>query len=100
LNHIKGKNVQSGLYRSTLTMDEGITMSARMLLEILSGERTVEDFEKEYRMSREENPFRRKLLEGRLISNINVQRSSVDDDRVNIQFSEIDPGIHLFRLKD
>ena len=81
-------------------MNRGVTMSARMLLEILSGERTIEDFEREYKMRREENPFRQRLLEGRLINNINIEQSLVDDDdRATIQFGEIDPAVHLFRLK-
>ncbi|PYS45590.1 MAG: hypothetical protein DMF68_21825, partial [Acidobacteria bacterium] len=100
LHRIKGKNPNAGLYRSILTMNRGVTMSARMLLEILSGERTIEDFEREYKMRREENPFRQRLLEGRLINNINIEQSLVDDDdRATIQFGEIDPAVHLFRLK-
>lgn len=100
LNELKGRKEPWGRYQGRLTVSDGITMSARMLLEILSGERTIEDFENEYRMRREENPFRRKLFEGRLITEVNIERLPIhDDDRVTIRFGKIDPAIHVFQLK-
>ena len=72
-------------------------MSARMLLEILAGKLTMEDFERNYGMKRTDNPFRIKLQQGRLIEQISVEHHpEKDDDRVTIHFGKPDAAIASF----
>ena len=100
LLQLKSQKEQSGRYKGSLAMSGEITMSARMLLEILSGVCTLEEFEEQYRMRREENPFRIKITQGRLISKVEVEHlPNSDDDRITIHFGDPDPAIHPFRVR-
>lgn len=88
----------TGRHMGNLTMSGKIEMSARMLLEILAGQVTLEDFEAEYRMKPNENPFRLKLGQGRLISDVKIEKHpNKDDDRIIISFGEPDPAVWPFR---
>ena len=89
-----------GRHLGTLTHGGAIEMSARMLLVILAGKLTVEDFEQEYRMKPEENPFRLMLAQGRLLKSINVEaHPDKDDDRVVIRFGVPDAAVSPFTPK-
>lgn len=100
LLQLKNQKKQSGRYKGNLTMSGEITMSARMLLEILGGVRTIEGFEEQYRMRREENPFRIKIAQGRLICKVEVEHlPNSDDDQVTIHFGDPDPAIQPFRVR-
>jgi len=74
-------------------------MSTRMLLELLAGEKSVQEFENAYRMKPHENPFRRMLSAGRPISKVTVEpQSEQDDDLVTIEFGAPDPAFAPFRV--
>jgi hypothetical protein len=100
MNHLKGRNGMVGKHLGTLTGGGSIEMSARMLLEILAGRMTVQDFEREYGMKPDENPFRRMLVHGRLLKSVNVEvHSDKDDDRVILNFGERDAAVSPFSTK-
>ena len=76
-----------------------VEMSARELLEILAGAKTVAEFEKDYAMQPHSNPFRQMLTAGRLISKTTVERiSEKDNDVVTIKFGPPDPAVAPFRV--
>lgn len=88
----------TGRYLSGMKINLDVEMSARELLEILSGTRTIEEFERSYSFSRAANPFARRLAEGRLISKVTIQHvAEHDDDRVKIEFGEPDPAVSPLR---
>lgn len=98
--HLKGRDGMVGRHLGTLSHGGSIEMSARMLLEILAGRMTIQDFEREYGMKPEENPFRRMLAQGRLLKNLSVQANSdKDDDRVVLSFGEPDAAVSPFTVK-
>jgi hypothetical protein len=75
-----------------------VKMSARMLLELLAGTKTLEEFEEDYSLEKNGNPFRRMLDQGRLILEVAVEhRPDKDDDIVTISFGEPDPAVSPFR---
>jgi hypothetical protein len=79
-------------------MGGNVKMSARLLLELLAGTKTIQEFEAGYDFQRGQNPFHRMLAEGRLISNVTVEhRPKQDDDTVIIDFGEPDPAVSPFR---
>ncbi len=74
-------------------------MSARELLEILAGVKTVAQFQENYGLDERSNPFRQMLREGRLISKVTVERRpEEDDDTVTIEFGKPDAAIAPFRI--
>jgi hypothetical protein len=97
MSQMKRKDGMTGRHLGTLTHGGSIEMSARMLLEILAGQLTIDDFERNYRMKNIENPFKIKLKQGRLIDKITIeQHPGKDDDRVTIRFGKIDAAIAPF----
>jgi hypothetical protein len=89
----------SGRYLGTLTSGGAVKMSARELLEILAGVKTVVEFEKDYRLDPGTNPFRKMLAEGRLITKVTVEHvDEKDDDAVTIEFGKPDAAIARFRI--
>ena len=97
---LKSDRSMQGEYFGRLTMGGSVKMSARMLLELLSGSRTIEQFLQEYRMEPGHNPFSRALAEGRLISKIIIERQrDKDDDCAIVEFGDPDPAIVPFRIK-
>lgn len=97
-HQIKSKRV-SGRYYGRLTQGGNVEMSAREMLEILAGTKPVSDFEQNYGMTTDANPFKRMLREGRLISKVTVERiPGRDDDKVTIEFGPPDPAVSKFRV--
>ena len=97
LLQVKRKDGMTGRHLGTLTHGGDIEMSARMLLEILAGNLTMEQFEQNYRMKSTENPFRIKLQQGFLINDLSfAQVPQKDDDRVTIHFGKKDPAVCPF----
>lgn len=81
-------------------MGGDITMSARKLLELLAGKKTVAEFNTDHQLNLNENPFYRALAEGRLISKVTVvPHPEKDDDTVTIEFSEPDSAISPIRVE-
>lgn len=85
-----------------------IKISAREVLEVLAGQRTVEDMNSWHRWSAQgdqpvsntmPNPFERRLLEGRLPVAMSVVKGGEDDpdDWIEIEFGDPDPVIAPFR---
>ena len=94
---LKRKDGMTGRRLGTLTHGGSIEMSARMLLEILAGQMTIDDFEQNYQMQHIQNPFRIKFQQGRLIDEIAVEHQpDKDDDRVTIRFGKADSAIAPF----
>ena len=80
-------------------MGADIKMSARMLLEILAGTRTLQEFGEGYDFERRGNPFRRMLDQGKLISEVTVEHHpEKDDDVVTIGFRGPDPAVSPFEI--
>jgi hypothetical protein len=76
-----------------------VKISSRTFLEILAGTKTIEEFERDYKMNPGKNPFRRKLESGRLISKVTVEHlPEKDDDVVTVEFGNVDPAISRFRV--
>jgi hypothetical protein len=101
LLQLRRTNGMASRYLGTLTSGGTIEMSSRMLLEILAGQLSVEDFEKNYQMKPGGNPFQRMLRQGRLLSEVTIERHpDMDDDRVILRFGRIDPAIAPFSLDD
>jgi hypothetical protein len=74
-----------------------VKMSARMLLELLAGTKTLEEFEEDYSLEKNGNPFRRMLDQGRLISEVTVEHQpDKDDDLITIRFGMPDPAVSPF----
>jgi hypothetical protein len=97
---LKSDRGMQGEYCGRLTMSGSVKMSARMLLEVLSGNRTIAQFLQEYRMEPGHNPFSRALAEGRLISKVIIERQpDKDDDCAIVEFGDPDPAIVPFRIK-
>jgi hypothetical protein len=85
-----------------------IKISAREVLEVLAGRRTVQDMNSWHRWSAQgdapapntmPNPFERRLLEGRLPVSMAVIKGSEDDpdDWIEVEFGDPDPAITPFR---
>ncbi len=81
--------------------EEEIKISARGLLELLSGEITQERFFKLHSWEVLANPFHAQLAQGRLITGITIEKGVVserDDDWAVVRFGEPDPAISPFRV--
>lgn len=86
----------AGRYHGTITMADTVKMSSRLLSEVLAGRTRVPHF---YAMKPEENPFKRRLDEGRLITKVTVEPQPEEDDyTVTIEFGEPDVAASPFRL--
>ena len=97
-NQVKANDL-TGRYYGTLTSGANVKMSARELLEILAGVKTVAQFQENYGLDERSNPFRQMLREGRLISKVTVERRpEEDDDTVTIEFGKPDAAIAPFRI--
>jgi hypothetical protein len=97
---IKAKDL-TGKYYGSLSFGGSMTMSAREVLEILAGVKTVAQFEEEYAFQPGSNPFRKMLQQGRLISKITVDHfPEEDDDAVTIEFKLPDSAVAPFRLPE
>jgi hypothetical protein len=92
-----------GGYR--MSVDE-IKISARGLLELLSGRITQEQFFKSHSFvqvptetKRPWNPFESLLSQGSLITEVSVERGEEesDDDWLTIKFGESDPAVSPFK---
>jgi hypothetical protein len=105
LNHLKGGNPQEGRKNGELVMSSNeIRMSARTLMDLLSGRMTHEEFMSRhddipsgYRAPGYTNFFDMRLKEGKLISNISIEKSDTkDDDVISIRLRGPDPAISPF----
>jgi len=74
-----------------------VSISARDLMQLLSGKLSQEDFCKAYRFDVQHvNPFALALSQGRLIQRASLATLDGDDDLVIFEFGEIDPAIAPF----
>jgi hypothetical protein len=99
MDDLRTTKKRSGRYIGELQMGGDIKMSARMLLEILAGTRTLEEFAADYDFARHGNPFQRMLERGNLISQVTVEyHPEEDDDVVTIGFRGPDPAVSPFQI--
>lgn len=105
VNHLKGGNPQEGDKNGALTMSSNeITISSRTLMELLAGRMSFQEFSDRYdsvpsgcRAPGYTNFFDMRLREGKLISDISIEKSETqDDDTVTIKLSGPDPAISPF----
>jgi hypothetical protein len=95
LGRLKARDT-AGRYYGTMTMADTVKMSSRHLSEVLAGRTTIQEL---YTMKAEENPFEKRLAEGRLITRVTVEPvDGEDDDTVTIEFGEPDVAASPFRL--
>jgi hypothetical protein len=100
LRHHKLRNGLSGRHMGNLIMGGDIKMSARVLLEILTGEKQLSEFESGFGLKSEENPFKQMLRSGRLISEVSIERrTDEDDDVVTLRFGDRDAAVHPFSVR-
>jgi hypothetical protein len=80
--------------------DDEIKISARGLLELLSGKVTQERFFELHDWRAMANPFSAQQSQGRLITEIRVEHNEKerDDNRLTIRFGNPEPAISPFRL--
>lgn len=101
MHHLQATKNRSGRYIGTLQSGGHVKMSARMLLEILAGRRTLEDFGKDYSFDKLGNPFSQMLDQGKLISKITIEHHpDKDDDVATIEFSTTDAAVSPFRSQN
>lgn len=105
VNHLKGGNPQQGDKNGALTMSSNeITISARTLMELLAGRMSFQEFSDRYdsiptgcRTPGYTNFFDMRLKEGKLISEITIEKSETqDDDTIAIKLRGPDPSISPF----
>lgn len=79
-----------------------IRFSARELLSVLSGARTIDQFLERNRLGdRDSNAFRRWQSEGRLLTNVRLAREAEqDDDWFEMTVGEPDPAVSPFRARN
>ncbi len=100
MHDLRSGDGMSGRHIGEIQMGGNIKMSARTLLELLAGSKTIEQFEADYNFRPDENPFRRMLAQGRLLSNVTIEhRAEQDDDIATLEFGQPDPAISRFRVK-
>jgi hypothetical protein len=100
LNLLEFHKGLSGRHWGRLTTGGKVKISARAVLEMLAGAKSVQEFEKEFGMNSEENPFRRMLNSGRLIKSVTIESKPDQDDDVAIfEFGEPDPAVGPFKVK-
>lgn len=109
LNHLRGGSPQEGRQNGELTLSsKEIKISARALMELLSGRVTHEQFTKSYdiippgsRTPGYTNFFDMRLKAGMLISDVTIERSDTkDDDVITIRLAGPDPAISRFVVPD
>jgi hypothetical protein len=99
LRQHKLRNGLSGRYWGNLVMGSDIRMSARVLLEILAGEKSLSEFERDFGLKPGENPFKQRLESGRLISEVSIERRpDEDDDVVTLRFGNRDAAVGAFSV--
>jgi hypothetical protein len=107
LNHLRGRDPQEGRRNGELTLSaKEIRISARMLMDLLSGRVTHEEFIERYdsipgiaRTPGYTNFFDMRLKNGMLISDISIEKSDEeDDDVITIKLSGPDPAISPFTV--
>jgi hypothetical protein len=99
LRQHKLRNELSGRYWGNLIMGGDIKMSARVLLEILAGEKNPSEFESDFGLKPGENPFKQMLQSGRLISDVSIEpRPDKDDDVVTLRFGNRDVAVGPFSV--
>ena len=80
-------------------MGSNIRMSARVLLEILAGEKTLSEFERDFGLKPGGNPFKQMLESGRLISEVSIERRpDEDDDVIALRFGNRDAAVRPFSV--
>lgn len=107
LNHLRWKNRRVGLshHGGYSFWGDGMQISGRVLLELLGGAMSFEDFMKAHRFANDAsppghlaNPFALALQQGRMIANVTVERDEADDDDwITFEFTKPDPAISKFR---
>jgi len=97
ISSYKGIGMELGKYKST------IRISSRVLLALLAGRITQEQFMKDHKLTRGNrqsktwNIFEKQLLDGRLPSGVSLERcADKDDDLITFTFTEPDPAISPF----
>jgi hypothetical protein len=89
----------TGRYYGVLQSGGPVKMSAREMLEILAGVKSVDQFEQNYSLEPGSNPFKLMLQQGRLISKVTVEHlPEKDDDVVTIEFGDPDSAVASFRV--
>jgi hypothetical protein len=80
--------------------EDEIKISARSLLELLSGELTQERFFTLHSWTPMANPFGAQLDHGRLITEIAIEKGEeeTDDDWLTIKFGDPDPAVSPFKM--
>jgi hypothetical protein len=97
MEFLRATNNRFGRRMGQLQTGGHVKMSARMLLELLAGTKTLKEFGEDYSFEKNGNPFRRMLDQGRLISQFTVEHHpDEDDDVVTISFGEPDPAVSPF----
>ena len=95
---LRSTNGMCGRHMGEIQMGGNIKMSARLLLELLAGTKTIQEFEADYTLQPGQNPFHQMLAQGRLISKVTVEHHpEQDDDMVTLEFGEPDPAVSPFR---
>jgi hypothetical protein len=90
-----------GLTLSSKNQRPEIRMSTRTLLDLLAGKLSQKQFADAYKVGSDRNIFEVQLLRGCLIKAASVQVSpDQDDDEIIFTFSEPDPAVAAFVLKD
>jgi len=98
IQHLQATKNRFGRYIGELQTGGHVKMSARMLLEILAGRRTLDEFAQDYSFDKNGNPFKQMLDQGKLISKITIEHHpEKDDDVATIEFSAPDPAVSPFR---
>jgi hypothetical protein len=99
MHHLRSENGMFGRYFGKLITGGNMKMSLREFQELLAGVKTIEEFENEYSMAPQSNPFRTMLSQGRLISNVTVEHCpEKDDDTVTIEFGDADAAVGQYCL--
>lgn len=80
-------------YGGYIMSKEEIKISSRVMLDLLAGKITYDDFPEEYKYF-----FQKKLAEGKLIEGVNIEKEwEKDDDWLNFNFGESDPAISSYK---
>lgn len=107
LNHLRSlkRNVGLSFYGGLKMTNNTISISSRALHELLAGRVTQKRFLEDHRLvptqthTDDKNFFELRLREGRMIEEIKVERSKIeDDDWLVIKFSDPDPAISQLKI--
>jgi hypothetical protein len=88
--------------RGSLTMSANkIRLSARAVLEMLSGKKTPQEFFDGFSLGRSEgNGFEERRAQGRLFTGVELIRGTGDDDELEFTFGPPDAAVSRYRLPD